>query len=41
MFVQARTGNSEIYRAVAILKRAESQEFGNGCSVAGNQTDVK
>lgn len=41
MFVQARTGNSEIYKAVTFLKRAQSQEFGNGCSVAGNQTDVQ
>jgi len=41
MLVQAGSGNSEIYTAVAVLKRAQSQEFSNGCSVAGNQTDVQ
>lgn len=41
MFVQARNGNSEIYKAVAVSKRARSPEFSNGCSVAGNQNDVQ
>lgn len=41
MFVQARNGNSEIYKAVAVSKRVQSPEFSNGCSVAGNQSDVQ
>lgn len=41
MFVQARNGNSEIYKAVAVSKRVKSPELSNGCSVAGNQSDVQ
>lgn len=41
MFGKARAGNKEIYWAIAVLKRSRSQEFSNGYSVAGNQTDVQ
>lgn len=41
MFVQARAWNEGSYWAVAVLKRTWSQEFCNGCSIAGNHTDVQ
>lgn len=41
MFVQARNGNSELYKAMAVSKRGQSPELSNGCSLAGNQSDVQ